>query len=184
MRAGQIVRQLRDFVARDGEADKKLEDLAKLIRDAGTLALVGASVFSVNAKLLLDPELPPVLVNRVQIQQVLLNLMRNALEAMAQGVGGGHDAPSRRMLTVTAARSGADTVEVAVADTGPGLAPEIAGRLFKAFASTKQGGMGMGLSICRSIVEAHDGRLWVEPNPGGGAVFRFTLPSSPQAVAP
>ena len=74
-------------------------------------------------------------------------------------------------------------VEVAVADTGPGLAPEIAGRLFKAFVSTKPGGMGMGLSICRSIVEAHGGRLWVEPNPGGGAVFRFTVPSSPQAIA-
>ena len=109
--------------------------------------------------------------------------MRNALEAMAQSAGGDDGAPSRRALTVTAASSGSDAVEVAVADTGPGLAPEVADRLFRAFVSTKPGGMGMGLSICRSIIEAHGGRLWVEPNPGGGAVFRFTLPSSLQAAA-
>lgn len=96
MRAGQIVRQLRDFVAKDGEADKKPEDWVKLIKDAGTLALVGASVFSGNVRLLLDPGLPPVLVNRVQIQQVLLNLMRNALDAMAQKVGEDDGAPFRR----------------------------------------------------------------------------------------
>ncbi len=183
LRAGQIVRHLRAFVTRDGEADKKLEDPAKLIEDAGTLALVGASVSSVNVSILLDPWLPPVLVNRIQIQQVLLNLMRNALEAMVQRVVTDDEPPSRRELTVTAAVSGPDMVEVGVADTGTGLAPEIADRLFNSFVSTKAGGMGMGLSICRSIVEAHGGRLWVEPNPGGGAVFRFTLPSPPQAVA-
>jgi PAS domain S-box-containing protein len=183
LRAGQIVRHLRNFVARDGEADKKLEDLAKLVEDSGTLALVGASVSSINVDLLLDPRLPPVLVNRIQIQQVLLNLMRNALEALTQKAAEEDEAPLRREIKVTAARSGPEMVEVAVADTGPGLAPEIAGRLFKAFVSTKPGGMGMGLSICRSIVEAHGGRLWVELNPGGGAVFRFTLLSPPQAVA-
>jgi len=102
---------------------------------------------------------------------------------MVQRVVTDDEPPSRRELTVTAAVSGPDMVEVGVADTGTGLAPEIADRLFNSFVSTKAGGMGMGLSICRSIVEAHGGRLWVEPNPGGGAVFRFTLPSPPQAVA-
>ena len=133
--------------------------------------------------MLFDERLPAVLVNRIQIQQVLLNLIRNALEAMVQRTFGDNETPTRRELTVTAARSGSEMVEVAVADTGPGLAPELTDHLFSAFVSTKPGGMGMGLSICRSIVEAHGGRLWVEPNPGGGAVFRFTLPSPPQAVA-
>ena len=87
--------------------------------------------------------------------------------------------PRRRELVVTAMAVGPDRVEVGVLDTGPGLAPEIAGRLFSSFVSTKPGGMGMGLSICRSIVEAHGGRLWAEANPGGGAVFRFTLPAVP-----
>lgn len=181
LRAGQIVRHLRNFVAGDGGADKKLEDLAKLIEDAGTLALVGASVSSIDVNLLLAPRLPPVLVNRIQIQQVLLNLMRNALEAMAQTVVREDEARSRRELKVTATGSGSEMVEIAVADTGPGLAPEIADRLFSAFVSTKPDGMGMGLSICRSIVKAHGGRLWAEPNPGGGTVFRFTL-MSPQAA--
>jgi two-component system sensor kinase FixL len=80
---------------------------------------------------------------------------------------------------VTATPAGPEVVEVAVSDTGPGLAPEVAGRLFESFVSTKPGGMGMGLSICRRIVEAHGGRLWAEPNPDGGTVFRFTLPAAP-----
>lgn len=180
LRAGQIVRRLRDFVTRGGEADKRLEDLATLAEEAGALALVGARERGVHVRFRFDPQLPRVLVDRIQIQQVLLNLMRNALEAMAQG---SDKASPRRELTVTAAASGPEMVEVAVADTGPGLAPEIAGRLFTAFVSTKPGGMGMGLSICRSIVEAHGGRLWAEPN-GGGAVFRFTLPTAPQGAAP
>ncbi|MBD0276315.1 MAG: hypothetical protein ICV73_30880, partial [Acetobacteraceae bacterium] len=127
-----------------------------------------------------EDALPLVFVDAVQIQQVLFNLMRNAFEAMtAEAPGGGGAPPRRRDLTVTAARAGPGTVEVAVADSGPGLAPEVAGRLFEPFVSTKRGGMGMGLSICRSIVEAHGGRLRAEPNPGGGTVFRFALPAAP-----
>jgi two-component system sensor kinase FixL len=177
LRAGQIVRRLRDFVARDGEADKQMEDLAKLTEEAGALALVGARECGVHVEMHFDPRLPLVLVDRIQIQQVLLNLMRNALEAMAQDSGRGTP-PRRRELTITAAASRPETVDVAVADTGPGLAPEVAGCLFNSFVSTKPGGMGMGLSICRSIVEAHGGRLWAEANPGGGAVFRLTLPTA------
>ena len=180
LRAGQIVRRLRDFVARDGEADTRLEDLAKLTEEAGALALVGARERGIQAEFRFDPLLPHVLVDRIQIQQVLLNLIRNALEAMMQDETGDDRAPPRRReLVVTAVAVGLDRVEVGVLDTGPGLAPEIAGRLFSSFVSTKPGGMGMGLSICRSIVEAHGGRLWAEANPGGGAVFRFTLPAVP-----
>ena len=183
-RAGQIVRRLRDFVAR-GEADPRLESLPRLVEEAAALALLGAKERGVAVALRVDPGLPPVLADRIQVQQVLFNLMRNALEAMDDGgapagAGDGAGAPSRRReLVVAAAAAGPDMVEVAVADTGPGLTPKVAGRLFEPFVSTKPGGMGVGLSICRTIVEAHGGRLWAEPNPGGGAVFRFTLPTAP-----
>ncbi|MCB4824973.1 PAS domain S-box protein [Roseicella aerolata] len=180
LRAGQIVRRLRDFVARD-EADKRLEDLRALIEEAGTLALVGARERGIQVEHRLAAALPPVVVDRIQIQQVLFNLIRNAFEAMAPGDGRG---PScRRALVIAAASAGPELVEITVADTGPGLAPDIAGRIFEAFVSTKPSGMGMGLPICRSIVEAHGGRLWAEPNPGGGTVFRFTLPVAPPEEA-
>ncbi len=181
LRAGQIVRRLRDFVARDGEGDKRLEDLGKLAEEAAALALVGARERGVQVGFRFCPRLPRVLVDRIQIQQVILNLIRNALEAMVQGEEDGGASP-RRELMVAATGAGTEMVEVAISDTGPGLAPEIVGSLFGAFVSTKPGGMGMGLSICRSIVEAHGGRLWAEPNPGGGAVFRFTLPA-PEGTA-
>jgi two-component system sensor kinase FixL len=178
LRAGQIVRRLRDFVAR-GEADKRLEDLHSLVEEAGTLALVGARERGIQVEHRLASELPPVFVDRIQIQQVLFNLIRNALEAMAPEDGSHRGATERRReLVVSVAPNSPEKVEVAVADTGPGLAPGLAGRIFEAFVSTKSGGMGMGLPICRSIVEAHGGRLWAEPNPGGGAVFRFTLPTA------
>jgi signal transduction histidine kinase len=180
LRAGQIVRRLRDFVAK-GEPNPRLEALPGLVEEASTLALLGARDQGIQVSFRLDPGLPPVLVDRIQVQQVLLNLMRNAVEALTgEGV---RRLPSRRELTVTAAPSGPEEVGVAVADTGHGIPPEVKRRLFEPFVSTKPDGMGMGLSICRSIVEAHGGRLWAEPNPGGGAVFRFTLPAAPQGVA-
>jgi two-component system sensor kinase FixL len=110
-----------------------------------------------------------VLADRVQVQQVLVNLLRNSTEAMAD--------VKRRELRVTTTLIDAETIEIAVADTGPGLAKGVADRLFEPFLSTKPNGMGLGLSICRSIVEAHGGRLRGDPNPGGGAIFRFTLPA-------
>lgn len=166
LRAGAIIRRLRDFVGK-GEADTRLESLPKLIEEAGALAMVGAKESGVRLRFELATDTPLVVVDKVQIQQVLLNLMRNAIEAM-------REVPSRS-LTVATKTAPDRMVEVSVGDTGPGISPEVADRLFQPFISTKQDGMGVGLSICRTIVEAHGGRIWAEAAPGGGAVFRFTL---------
>lgn len=166
LRAGRIVRRLREFVAR-GEVEKGVEDLHDLVDGASKLALIGAREKSVEAVFRLDGTAREVLVDKVQIQQVLINLMRNAIEAMSHG-------PTRR-LTVSSHPEEGGFVRVTVADTGPGVAPEIAENMFRAFNSTKSSGLGLGLSICRTIVEASGGRIWMEPNPEGGASFHFTL---------
>ncbi len=166
LRAGQIIRHLRDFVAR-GEIERQPENLGKLIEEASALALVGIKETGVRVSFELDPRAEFVLAAKIQIQQVLFNLIRNALEAM-------QDTLSRRLL-ISTRRDDEEAVEVSVADTGPGIAPEIAAQLFQPFKTTKPHGMGVGLSISRTIVEAHHGRLWAEPNPSGGTVFRLTL---------
>jgi len=166
LRAGAIVRRLREFVSR-GELEKTVEDLPHLINEASALALVGTREKGIVAQFFYAPDATPVLVDRVQIQQVLINLMRNAIEAMEK-------APVRK-LTVSTALLDPETVQVTLADTGPGISPEIRGRLFEAFASTKQAGMGLGLSICRTIVEAHGGRIRASDAEGGGTEFQFTL---------
>ena len=165
-RAGQIVRRLRDFVAR-GETEKRLESVTIIVEEAAALSLVGADALGVTTRFDFAPNVSAAFVDRIQIQQVLVNLMRNAAEAMA--------GRPQRTLTVTTARTGDGMVEIAVADTGTGLTKHVADHLFEPFVSTKQHGMGLGLSICRSIVDAHGGRLWSEANPGGGTVFRFTI---------
>jgi two-component system sensor kinase FixL len=170
LRAGSIVRRLRDFVSR-GETAKTVEDLPKLINEASALALVGSRERGITAQFAYDPDAGPVLVDRVQIQQVLINLMRNAMEAM--------DASPERRLSIATAVIDAETVQVSVADTGPGIPPEIEERLFEAFASTKSSGMGLGLSICRTIVEAHGGRIRARASEGGGTEFQFTLVRAP-----
>ncbi len=169
LRAGHIVRRLRDFVAR-GEVEKTIEKLPLLINEAAVLGLMGAREKSVEPRFDLDPYASPVLVDRVQIQQVLINLIRNAVEAMA-------DSPVRQ-LTVTSRPDQRGFVRVIVADTGPGVPPEVAAQLFTAFVSTKAEGMGLGLSICRTIVEANGGRIWMEKRAGGGTEFHFTLVSA------
>lgn len=166
LRAGDVIRRLRDFVAR-GESEHTVERLPTLIDDASSLALVGAREADVRVSYDLDPAAELVLTDRIQIEQVLLNLMRNAVEAM-------HGAPRRELHVATKARRDG-MMEVGVIDTGPGLAPEVSGQLFQPFVTTKKHGMGVGLSICRTIVESHGGHIWAESPPGGGTAFRFTL---------
>jgi two-component system sensor kinase FixL len=166
VRAGQIVRRLRDFISR-GDTERRIESLQRLITEASALALVGAGDQNIEVDVRLDPVTDRVLVDRIQIQQVLLNLIRNAIEAMA-------DSAVRRLL-VYSEREAGGLVRVTVADSGPGLAEDIAERLFEPFRSTKSSGMGLGLSISAAIVEAHGGRIWAEPSKLGGTAFHFTV---------
>ncbi len=166
LRAGQIIRRLREFVSR-GETDRRVENLPKLIEEASALALVGAKEIGVKVKFALDPRAATVLADKIQIQQVLLNLMRNAIEAM-------QETPDR-VLTLSTVVENNGMVQISVADTGPGIAPEAAQRLFEPFYTTKSHGMGIGLSVSRTIIEAHGGQLWAEPGPNGGTVFHLTL---------
>jgi two-component system sensor kinase FixL len=166
LRAGSIVRRLREFVAR-GDTDKAVEDVPALVTEAAALGFAGAMESGVRHEFIWPEGMGPVLADRIQIQQVLINLMRNAVEALAPRGGG--------TVSITASQS-AENVHIIVADDGPGLDPKIASRLFGAFHTTKRTGMGLGLSICRTIVEAHGGRIWAVPRDGGGAEFHFTLP--------
>jgi two-component system, LuxR family, sensor kinase FixL len=167
LRAGDIIRRLRDFLAR-GEGERAVEPLNKVVQEACALALVGARDADVMSHYRLSREPMPVLVDKVQVQQVILNLVRNALDAMLEHHG-------RRELFVETQPAGDGLALVSVIDTGPGLDPVAAERLFQPFVTTKPQGMGVGLSISRTIVEAHGGRIWTEPNPGGGQIFRFTV---------
>jgi len=167
LRAGHIIRRLREFVSR-GESERLIESLPKLIEDASTLALVGARENAVAVAFRLDPQANLVLADRIQIQQVLVNLIRNAIEAMIEV-----ETPRRLEIATVAGSDG--LVEVTVADSGAGLAQEVARNLFQPFTTTKRKGMGLGLSICRTIVEAHGGRIWADARPAGGTVFHFTL---------
>lgn len=167
LRAGEIVRRMRELVSR-GTVAIVVEHLPKLIEEAGVLAFVDEGVLGIEREVELDPAAQWVRADRVQIQQVLINLIRNAVEAMA-------NSPVRK-VTVSSRALGQDLVEIRVADTGPGIAAEHMDSLFSQFMTTKTEGMGIGLPISRTIVEAHGGKIWADNREGGGAVFCFTLP--------
>jgi two-component system, LuxR family, sensor kinase FixL len=166
LRAGDIIRRLREFVAK-GETQQTLENPGILLEEAAALALVGAKEQGVRVSLRSDRDLPDIAVDKIQIQQVTLNLIRNAVEAM--------ETTSRRDLTIAVARRD-DFAHFSVVDTGVGISPEIADQLFQPFVTSKANGMGVGLSICRTIIEAHGGRISAAPNAGGGTIFEFTVP--------
>ena len=166
LRAGQIIRRLREFVAR-GDSERRVENLAKLIEDASTLALVGARENAIAVSFRLDPKAEQVVADRIQIQQVLVNLIRNAVDVLTESPG------SRELVIATVLEDG--MVQISVADSGTGLAPEVRENLFQPFVTTKEKGMGLGLSICRTIVEAQGGKIAADARPGGGTAFRFTL---------
>ena len=168
IRAGQIVQRLREFI-RPGEADRRVESLARLVTEANALALVGSREHGIEVQVQLDPHADEVFVDRIQVQQVLTNLIRNAIDAML-------DSPVRS-LVIRSESGPEDLVTVTVEDTGSGISPEIAEQMFQPFVSTKKSGMGVGLSICRTIVEAQGGRIWFEQRAEGGTAFHFTLPS-------
>lgn len=167
LRSGEIVRRLRDFFAR-GHTERHVEELPRLITEANALALVGSRELGVEVQVALDPEAELVLADRVQVQQVLINLIRNALDAMLES--------EERLLGISTAAGPGELVTIAVQDTGTGISDTVSDQLFQPFVTSKQSGMGIGLSICRTIIEAHGGRIWFERAPEGGTIFRFTLP--------
>lgn len=171
LRAGEIIRKLRDFLSRS-EAEIRPESLAKLVEEASALALVGSRELGIRVNFNIDMASDRVLVDRIQIQQVLINLVRNAVEAMAE--------TEHRVLTIASALHGNGRIRVEVTDTGVGLDAGLAEQLFQPFVTSKPRGMGVGLSISRTIIEAHGGAIWAVSNSGGGTRFCFTLEPAPE----
>jgi len=161
LRAGQIIQRLRGFVSR-GNSQRRIEAVSPLLKELLELALFDMGQRGVSIRLENTPADVRILADEIQIQQVLLNLLRNAAEAVA-------NQEHREISLLTEASAGA--VQISVVDNGPGLSDEIRDKLFQPFVSTKKTGMGVGLSICHTIITAHDGRLWAEPNPDGGTIF-------------
>lgn len=166
IRAGQIVKRMRDFLSH-GETEHRVEELSRVVTEANALALVGSREHGIDVQVDLDPECNQVFVDRIQIQQVLFNLIRNAIEAML-------DCP-RRSLSISTRPHSEGFAMVSIEDTGGGISETVADQLFQPFVTTKESGMGIGLSICRTIIEAHGGRIWCEPGAEGGTIFHFTL---------
>ncbi len=175
LRAGDIIRRLRAFVSGDDDV-KAPENLPLLVDEACALALLGARESGVVTEIIHEEADLNVLVDRVQIEQVIVNLVRNALDAMGDRRSG--------TLRITTGSGGEGLAALSVSDDGPGISAEVAGQLFQSFVSTKGvKGMGVGLSICRTIIERHGGRIWLDPDVETGATFRVTLPRRRRAEA-
>ena len=169
LRAGAIIQRLREFVAR-GDLERTIIAPRELAIEAYTLGAVGGASRGIRCDVAMPDDLPRLMVDRVHIQQVLINLIRNAFEALGE----------TGSVVVSAQRDGA-MLRMSVVDNGPGIAPAQQEAVFEPFVSSKATGMGLGLAICRTIVEAHGGRLWCEAAPGGGSAFYFTLPTAEDA---
>lgn len=167
-RAGEIIHQLRQFLAK-GETERVLTDIEPLVRDACALALIGTESQGISAAIDIDDDLSPALLDRVQIHQVVTNLIRNAVDAL-------EEVEVRRLRVQV--RQEPTAIAVTVEDSGRGISPLIEPRLFQPFMTTKSGGMGIGLSICRTIVESHGGHIWADASAMGGAAFHVTVPLS------
>lgn len=174
VRAGEIVRRMRDFMTH-GQTEYRVESLSALITEANALALVGSREHGIDVQITFDQGADEIFVDRVQIQQVLFNLIRNAIEAMLES--------PVRALAISTSNEKPGFVTVCISDTGSGISDSLAPQLFQPFVTSKQSGMGIGLSICRTIIEAHGGRIWFESGPENGTIFRFTLPKAEVANA-
>ena len=166
-RAAEIIRRLRTFIRKD-DSERRFESINAVVEEAAALALIGASDRRIELIFALEDALPPVLVDRIQVQQVVLNILRNAIEAF--------EGPDARRVRIATRAAGRHEVQVDIGDNGPGLAPGIADDPFRPFQTTKEDGVGIGLAISRTIIDDHGGRLWAESPPEGGALFRFSLP--------
>lgn len=172
-RAGDVVQRLRSLVQKHEVEMRKL-DINHLIADTLKLVEMDCRLRDVRLERRLAVDLPPVVADAIQIQQVILNLVRNAMEALEA-----HPGSVDRRVSIETTRTGSQDIEVRVKDRGPGLGPDEAEQVFEPFYSTKTSGLGIGLSICRKMVESHSGQLWASPNPAGGAVFHFSLRAAP-----
>jgi two-component system, LuxR family, sensor kinase FixL len=170
VRAGDIVRKLRGYVSR-GEIDGRPVDLGPLLNDAAALARLSTNSSDVPILLRVASNLGSVIADPIQVQQVVINLVRNAQEALAK--------TASPQVSIEATPGPQGYVSVSISDNGPGLGPEVQATLFKPFTTSKSGGMGLGLSICQTIIEAHGGTISAENVPGGGTCFRFTLRVDP-----
>ncbi|WP_082553801.1 sensor histidine kinase [Altererythrobacter sp. Root672] len=166
IRAGRIIRRMRDFIM-EGESEKGVESIADVVNEVTVLGQFGPATKNVHLQLNLDPSMDRAVIDRTQIHQVLQNLIRNALEVM-------RDSPVQR-LEISSRKVDDGALRITVADSGPGLAPGVRERLFEPFYTTKRHGMGLGLPICRAIIESHGGKLWAGPSHLGGTAFHFTL---------
>ena len=176
-RAGEIIRRMRAFMAR-GEVEMRTESVERTVRDAVDLVLVGTGQFHIRVSYELDASAPFIFADRIQVQQVLVNLLRNSMEALRTS------GPQDRNITISSRKLNDQMVEILVSDSGPGIPSHVLEQLFSRFTSTKGsgGGMGIGLSISKRIIEAHGGTLSAENRPEGGASFRFTLPAVEEGV--
>jgi two-component system sensor kinase FixL len=178
LRAGKIIRRLRDFVTR-GEVEMHAESVEHTVRDAVELVLMGTGQFDTRVTYVLDSAAPQMYADRIQVQQVMVNLLRNAVEAM-------RSLPrNQRQITIASRKIDDHMIQIEVGDSGPGIPDNVLQQLFTRFSSTKVdgGGMGIGLSISKRIIEAHGGTMSAENRPEGGAVFRFTLPAAGEGEA-